>query len=118
MQYFGKKHDAPVYDDGTLVATPVGKTCDWCKEDVIRGEDGFVLPGLLKEGDDYVGRLVVFHRECYLRQSIGSLGHQKKTCSCYVRTGGEEDPPDMTIREAAKAATNYFFAKHRIDLIH
>lgn len=47
------------------------------------------------------------HFECGLRSIIGSVGHQKKNCSCYG--GTEEDPPGMTRREAAKAAMEYFY---------
>ncbi len=42
------------------------------------------------------------HRECGMRCIIGSVGHLKGRCSCYG--GMESDPPEMTLREAAKAA--------------
>lgn len=46
------------------------------------------------------------HYECGLRAVLGSLGHQRKRCSCYG--GNEEDPPGLTRRQAAMAATLYF----------
>jgi hypothetical protein len=46
------------------------------------------------------------HVECALRSVVGSLGHLQKKCSCYG--GTEEDPPEMTRREAAKAASDYY----------
>jgi hypothetical protein len=50
---------------------------------------------------------VPIHRECMLRQIVGSVGHQLGTCSCH---GGEGpcDPPGMTVREAARAAADLF----------
>lgn len=51
--------------------------------------------------------LRAIHYECELREVIGSVGHQKGTC---VRgEDGEDDPPGMTKREAARAAAKYFF---------
>jgi hypothetical protein len=46
------------------------------------------------------------HYECGLRAALGSLGHQRRRCSCYG--GEEEDPPGLTRRQAAMAATLYF----------
>jgi hypothetical protein len=37
--------------------------------------------------------------------ALGSVGHQKGTCSCHG--GTEEDPPEMTKRQAAVAAWVY-----------
>lgn len=47
------------------------------------------------------------HSECVTRNLIGGLNHLKRLCSCY---GGTEppDPPEMTNREAAKAAVSYW----------
>jgi hypothetical protein len=39
---------------------------------------------------------------------IGSLGHQQRRCGCYVEGSTEDDPPGMTMREAAKAAWEYY----------
>jgi hypothetical protein len=46
------------------------------------------------------------HYECGLRAALGSVGHQRKLCSCYG--GTEEDPPGMTRRQAAVAAAMHF----------
>lgn len=43
-----------------------------------------------------------FHMECGFRMIIGSVGHQRKLCSCYG--GTFDDPPDTTRRQAAIAA--------------
>jgi hypothetical protein len=45
----------------------------------------------------------VFHYECLMRGVIGSVGHLRRACSCYG--GTDEDPPGMTYRQAAIAAT-------------
>jgi hypothetical protein len=46
------------------------------------------------------------HYECGLRAAVGSLGHQRKLCSCYG--GTYDDPPGATRRQAAIAATLFF----------
>ena len=43
-----------------------------------------------------------YHIECMARIVLGSVGHQLQRCHCYG--GTEEDPPGMSVREAAKAA--------------
>lgn len=70
-------------------------TCDWCDEEI--------LPGELADADnplEIVGGN--FHRECFLRSLLGSAGHILHRCSCYH--GSHEDPPGLTIRQAAQAA--------------
>jgi hypothetical protein len=44
------------------------------------------------------------HQECAMRSILGSVAHQEKRCSCFVRDSEEGDPPGMTKREAAHAA--------------
>lgn len=77
---------------------PVGERCLHCREPIAVGDCGFVQP--------YVSRSLAFHRECMLRNLLGSVGHQRKRCSCYG--GTEEDPPGMTKRQAALAAVLLF----------
>lgn len=54
------------------------------------------------------------HWECSARAVIGGLNHQQGKCLC---CGGTEppDPPDMTRREAAKAALEWF-QTHRLTV--
>lgn len=96
VSWFGKRHNAPIYEDTPQVTTPVGKKCLNCDEPILQGEDGFV------ECSNNA-----FHRACFLRRIIGSLAHQMGVCSCYK--GGSElhDPPGLTKREAAEAALAY-----------
>lgn len=68
--------------------------CAWCDEPILDGE---------KRAPNHRQPT---HYECGLRGAIGSLGHQRKLCSCYG--GTEEDPPGMTRRQAAVAAAMYF----------
>jgi hypothetical protein len=100
MQYFGP---TPWGDEALWVEeAPKQAHCVQCKEAVLEGEYGVTMPQLLilPAGREVVTG--VLHRECYLRQIYGSVGHQRRKCSCFG--GIEEDPVDMTVREAARAA--------------
>lgn len=44
------------------------------------------------------------HRECAIRLLVGSVGHLTKRCGCYVDGPGEDDPPHLTKRQAAREA--------------
>ena len=77
------------------VDTPIGQKCLHCEEVIVQGEEGEIMLD---------GRPI--HRECLVRSVMGSVGHQKKTCSCYG--GSEGDPPGLTKREAAIAAAAFF----------
>lgn len=80
-------------------ATPIGEPCGRCEEPIVEGDAGVILPHL--DGTGVVSE-VPFHRACFLRGVLGSVGHQQRRCSCFG--GTEEDPPEMSKREAAKAA--------------
>ncbi len=94
------------HDHLEIVPTPTGQ-CDWCDEPIVEGDVGMVMDrlDLVSTTDSY------WHIECLMRSIVGSLGHQKKTCSCHG--GNEEDPPELSAREAAKAAYQYF--KEHVD---
>lgn len=66
--------------------------CAWCGEAIAEGSE-------IEQGP--------LHFECGLRSALGSIGHQKKACSCYG--GQQEDPPGMTRRQAAAAAALYHY---------
>lgn len=53
------------------------------------------------------------HVECGVRMIIGSISHMQGRCGCYVAGSQEEDPPDITLREAARLAYNYWFSLDR-----
>lgn len=79
------------------VAPPVGQPCEHCG-DAIEADDSGTI--------DRTGRVV--HHECTMRSIVGSVGHQKKLCSCFG--GTEEDPPGMSRHDAAKAALALFMS--------
>lgn len=84
------------------VETPVGEICYHCNEPIADGDSGYIMPIYGINGL----RMQIIHRECFLRELLGSLGHQQKKCSCHG--GTEEDPPNMTTRQAAQAAVDYW----------
>jgi hypothetical protein len=93
VQYFGP----PIFKqpDEVQIPPPVGEVCILCEEPVDAGDIGTI--NLLAQ---------VTHYECQMREIIGSVGHLKRTCSCYGGTEG--DPPAMTRRQAAKAAVAFY----------
>lgn len=102
MIYFGEPWNDMTQ---TLQRVPVPDCpCDWCQEKFIETDQGLGIPDALSENFTY------YHPNCFLRTILGSLGHQQKKCSCY---GGEtEDPPEMTLREAADAAVAEYASKN------
>lgn len=55
---------------------------------------------------DRLGTTPTEHHECLMRMVVGSISHQLKKCACYG--GAWEDPPELTKREAARLALDYF----------
>lgn len=69
---------------------PGWRSCEWCDE--------ALAPEEIEEG---------CHRECHVRQIVGSIGHQLGFCSC---AGGTfEDPPELSKRDAARAAAKLVY---------
>lgn len=99
MKWFGKSWNAPVCDPRDHITTPVGKPCFYCKESIEENDSGLMH---IHIGD--TARMVPEHYECFLRGIIGSVSHIEKTCSCYFKGSTENDPPGMSLREAARAA--------------
>jgi hypothetical protein len=89
MRWFG-----PFWNVGPdlKVPTPVGVPCADCDEKIVEGDAGIIMVGGTVE-----------HRECFVRGVMGSVGHQRRECSCFGGIGNG-DPPGMTRREASKAA--------------
>lgn len=96
-------------------ATPVGELCLHCDEPIEAGDSGSLMPltelaeGPLEEGAKpgtrlFAGRIVPVHRECEIRQIAGSVGHQRGLCTCDGGPGTMDDPPGLTLRQAAVAA--------------
>jgi hypothetical protein len=106
MQWFGPAPFSAACDDCTRAATPT-TPCAWCGEGFTDEDEGYTLPHC----GDTISQLP-YHIECHLRQLFGSVAHIEHRCSCYG--GGEEtDPPGLTRRQAALAATDLFFRLRR-----
>jgi hypothetical protein len=54
VKWFGKRYNAPVYDECPQVETPVGVLCQHCGKAIRPGEDGIVY-----------GNGPVAHRSCF-----------------------------------------------------
>jgi hypothetical protein len=76
--------------------------CPNCDEPV---ESGPLIPHFVEVGMIEPRR---WHWECWQRQVIGGVNHQRHACTC---CGGTEppDPPGMTRREAARAAVALYY---------
>ncbi|MEI6196534.1 MAG: helix-turn-helix domain-containing protein [Verrucomicrobiota bacterium] len=46
-----------------------------------------------------------------MRSIAGSVGHQNQRCSCFG--GTEDDPPGLTVRQAAQAALDRYHELHK-----
>ena len=79
--------------------------CPHCDEPVLPAQEREIRPHVVAP-DKWENR--TYHIECAARGIIGSLCHLKRECSCFVPGSDHLDPPDMTRREAAVAAWNYF----------
>ena len=82
---------------GAAVPVPVGSLCYHCEEAIVAEDSGIQYP----DGD-------VAHRNCHLRQIIGSVAHVERRCGCYVSGSEENDPPGLSLRQAADAAVAAF----------
>ncbi len=77
--------------------------CQWCDEEVDEHDvDVVVVPFIGFHG---IARSS-FHRPCYIRSLVGSIGHQLGRCSCHG--GNADDPPGLSRRQAAVAAYKLF----------
>jgi hypothetical protein len=74
--------------------------CQYCLEDVADG-DPFELVN---------GGAAALHRECMIRMVVGSVGHQRRACTCFG--GTEEDPEGSTKREGALAAEKEMLVRY------
>jgi hypothetical protein len=101
--WFGTDWGAPVCQSTPRVAVPVGAPCLWCTEPIAAEDSGIGMPMMESEGNVLVAVQAFEHVECFIRQIIGSVGHQLKVCSCF---GGNDacEPEGMSTRESARAA--------------
>lgn len=78
---------------------PTGKFCFWCHEHFQEGDSGSSMPSMAADGST---EIIFQHKECSLRQVLGSYKHLTGNCpgdgSCH------SEPDDgMTLREDALA---------------
>lgn len=83
-------------------------TCLRCEEEIEDPSKAQRTMAVDEEGS----RPAWLHRECAQRNVIGGLNHLKGTCYC---CGGTDypDPPEMTKRQAALAAVEYWRTHER-----
>ena len=106
MKWFGM---GIVHPEERLAPTPVGVPCGFCQEPIEHDEQGVMVTHIEQHGVSERA----YHFECQIRLTIGSLAHQQRRCSCYG--GTEHDPPGMTLREAARAAFQYWLCHQDVQ---
>lgn len=101
MRWFGVAPFSPACEDVPHVPTPVGVPCSYCDDPIEPRDRGYYYSG---DAPPPV------HYECFIRQIIGSVGHQQKRCSCFG--GHTEDPIGVSRHEAARLAVALWEATH------
>lgn len=104
MTWFGASWGAPINEICEHQQTPVGEVCTWCLDPIEPWAAGVVMTHWSAEEMSRQPK----HLECFIRDTIGSVGHQLGLCHC--NGGTMEDPPGMTLREGAVAAILLFAA--------
>lgn len=99
--YFGEPWDSPFCDTAPHADTPVGEPCGFCTLPILDGEQGVITPAVLADG---VPGRVPWHRECWLRQIVGSPSHLRGTCTCH--RGGVDVRPQTPAERRAEAAAS------------
>lgn len=75
----------------------MGEPCGFCALPFEEGDQGILTPAILEGGR---AGSVGFHRECFMRQAVGSPLHQLGRCSCH---GGEDFRPQTPAERRAEA---------------
>lgn len=108
-QYFGVKWDAPAYEDAVEVPTPLGESCLYCREPIVEGESGLMMPYV---GNDGAAVMAAGHIECELRSMLGSVAHLEGRCSC-CGGAGNGDAGRASYREAARETMSWLIEHGR-----
>lgn len=100
MTFFGRKWDSPALDDAVEVPVPFGELCYQCDEPIEAGDSGVITVVGEKVRNKIVGRIRPVHKECWLREGLGSVAHLEGQCVCH---GGEapDTRSDLTPRQDA-----------------
>lgn len=98
VRYFGRRWNAPAFDDAVRVPVPFGATCLYCSELVDDTDSGLMQVVVFAAGP----RDEAVHIECHLRSILGSVAHLEHRCSCF---GGEDH--EVLTREGARAVVRW-----------
>jgi len=78
--------------------------CPHCGEHVVEMERWY--PVVIARGTE--SHLRYLHRECAIREFVGSIAHQLGLCSCQGGPGLDMDIPGMSRRQSALMAARIF----------
>lgn len=113
--FFGEPWPSGICETGIQKATPVGQRCWLCEELVLYGQQGSWIRAFsqVRHGDVDVP----VHRECLMRQVVGSIEHLTGRCKCRAPQGlGDLGwSPAGTFREQAMATWAWLEAR-RFDI--
>ena len=101
IHYQGRKWDAPLTDDAAEVNL-AGLTCTMCEEPITADDNAILITWANQP----------MHLECYLRPVFGGIAHLEGRCSC-PGGPGEQDDPELTAREDARATLDWIIAHRR-----
>jgi len=108
--YFGERWPSGVCDEGVQVMTPVMEHCNWCQLPIEAGDQGTFITVVGLAGT----YLAPLHRECQLRQIMGSVEHMEGRCHC--RTGIRKEPQTPEeVRQDALALWAWIEARRQLD---
>lgn len=71
LVFFGPRWDAPAIEHAIDVETPVGKTCHYCDEVIVRGDRGFIERYLTTVNESSEVAVTQIHAECRLDEFCG-----------------------------------------------
>lgn len=96
-EYFGRKWNAPAFDNAIEVEVPLGGLCLFCSDLIDSDDSGLMVDAILATGP----HRAPVHIECHLRSILGPLAHLEQRCVCFG--GVEHDPPTRANAQAVMA---------------
>ncbi len=119
MQWFGRRYDAPAWEEMEQCPTPFGMHCSHCQEKILDGDAGVLMGHWHAVGMTYEP----VHIECFMRSMMGSVEHLEGRCSCargrgdLMRVRPEQDDdeactPQGTWREQGLAVMAWLQKSH------
>ena len=94
--YFGEPWDSTFAANSEQVPTPVGETCLECREVIVDGDQGVIVPCVLfpLDGSGRSTTSAPAHRECLL---LSVIGHVAGTCFCHEGLGTHRERGRATV---------------------